>query len=56
MVDVPQVQGPGLPLEPPNPAKKNERTADGDKFQKEMHKKVEKVNETDPEQKKKRKR
>lgn len=55
MTDVSPIQGPSAPQEP-GPAKKQERTADADKFQKEMHKRVEKVSETDEEQKKSRKR
>src|SRR5689334_14500627 len=55
MVDVPPIVPPsGLPSEPP--AKKSERTVDKDAFHKEMHRRVEKVSETDPEHKKKRKR
>jgi hypothetical protein len=54
MVDVPAIQGPILPPEPPG--KKSERSVDSDTFHKEMHKRVEKVSETDQEQKKKRKR
>lgn len=56
MVDVPPIVPPsGLPSAEP-PAKKSERTVDKDAFHKEMHRRVEKVSETDPEHKKKRKR
>lgn len=46
-----------LPFPTPHepPPKKQESTADADRFNKEMHKRVEKVSETDEEQKKKRK-
>lgn len=41
---------------PQEPQRRGERSPDVEKFQQEMHKKVEKVSETDEEQKKKRKR
>ena len=54
MVDLPEgVKGPAMPQEP---QRRPERSPDVEKFQKEMHKKVEKISETDTEQKKKRKR
>jgi hypothetical protein len=53
MVDVNPVN-PRMPPEPP--PKKTDRGVDSDAFHKEMHKRVEKVTETDQEQKKKRKR
>jgi hypothetical protein len=54
MVDVTPITPPNLNPEPP--PKKSERTVDKDAFHKEMHRRVEKVSETDPEHKKKRKR